>query len=90
MSVYWYSLVSDVVELELCPEGPVIAAEPPEVLVGGTVSSGQELSVGEYVIDVASGLVPRVSCKMVLSWFLQFSAMSFDRDSDSAQSLHEP
>ena len=63
MSVYGYSLVSDVVELELCPEGPMIAAEPPEVLIGGSICRGQELSIGEYVFDVASGLVPRVSCE---------------------------
>ena len=41
----------------------MVAAEPPEVLVGGAVGRGQELSVGEYVVYVASGLVPRVSCE---------------------------
>jgi hypothetical protein len=41
----------------------MITAKPPEVLVGGAICSGQELSIGEYVIDVASGLVPRVSCE---------------------------
>ena len=39
-SVYRYALVSDVVELELRPEGSVVAAEPPEVLVGGPIGSG--------------------------------------------------
>ena len=45
-----YALVSDVVEFELRPEGSVVATEPPEVLVCGSIGSRQKRMINLQLV----------------------------------------
>ncbi len=51
----------EVINVEVCPDRSMVAAYPPEVLIGGAVGRRCEISKGEDVVNVAGWKVCFVS-----------------------------
>ena len=41
-----------VVDVKICPDGSMVAAESPEVLIGGAIGGRSKVSKGENVVNV--------------------------------------